>query len=61
MGLAVLDRYAFRSAISNSAYFSEPEIAVSKVERYKSPGIDQSPAELIQVGSNALRLKPQTH
>jgi hypothetical protein len=29
----------------------EVEIAVEKLRRYKSPGSDQSPAELIQAGS----------
>jgi hypothetical protein len=29
---------------------TEVEIAVEKLKRYKSPGIDQIPAELIQAG-----------
>jgi hypothetical protein len=29
---------------------SEVEIAIGKLKRYKSPGIDQIPAELIQAG-----------
>jgi hypothetical protein len=29
---------------------SEAEVAVGKVERYKSPGVDQIPAELFQAG-----------
>jgi hypothetical protein len=31
------------------------EIATEKLKRYKSPGIDQIPAELIQAGGNTLR------
>jgi hypothetical protein len=34
--------------------FSEVEIAIEMLERYKSPGIDQIPAELIQAGGNTL-------
>jgi hypothetical protein len=30
--------------------FSEAEIAIGKLKRYKSPGVDQIPAELIQAG-----------
>jgi hypothetical protein len=30
------------------------EIAISKLERYKSPGSDQIPAELIQAGGEIL-------
>jgi hypothetical protein len=33
---------------------SEVEIAVEKLKRYNSPGIDQIPAELIQAGGNTL-------
>jgi hypothetical protein len=33
---------------------SEVKIAIEKLKRYKSPGIDQSPAELIQAGGNTL-------
>jgi hypothetical protein len=33
----------------------EVEIAVGKLKRYKSPGIDQIPAELIQAGGNTFR------
>jgi hypothetical protein len=33
---------------------SEVEIAIEKLKRYKSPGIDQIPAELIQAGGNTL-------
>jgi hypothetical protein len=29
---------------------SEVEVAIGKLKRYKSPGVDQIPAELIQVG-----------
>jgi hypothetical protein len=35
--------------------FSEVEIAIEKLKRYKSPGTDQIPAELIQVEGNTLR------
>jgi hypothetical protein len=34
---------------------SEIEIVIEKLKRYKSPGIDQIPAELIQAGGNTLR------
>jgi hypothetical protein len=34
---------------------SEVEIAIEKLKRYKSPGIDQIPAELIQARWNTLR------
>jgi hypothetical protein len=30
------------------------EIAIENVKRYKSPGIDQIPAEMIQAGGNSL-------
>jgi hypothetical protein len=33
----------------------EVEIAIEKPKRYKSSGIDQNPAELIQAGDNKLR------
>jgi hypothetical protein len=33
---------------------SEVEIAIEKLKRYKSPGIDQIPAELIQAGGETL-------
>jgi hypothetical protein len=33
----------------------EVEIAIGKLKRYKSPFIDQIPAELIQAGRNTLR------
>jgi hypothetical protein len=35
--------------------YVEVEIAIEKFKRYKSPGIDQIPAELIQAGGNTLR------
>jgi hypothetical protein len=34
---------------------SQVEIAIQKLKRYKSPGTDQNPAELIQAGGNTLR------
>jgi hypothetical protein len=34
---------------------SEVEIAIEKMKKYKSPGIDQIPAELIQAVGNTLR------
>jgi hypothetical protein len=33
---------------------SEVEVAVGKLKRYKSPGVDQIPAELIQEGGETL-------
>jgi hypothetical protein len=33
---------------------SEVEVAIVKVKRYISPGVDQIPAELIQAGGEAL-------
>jgi hypothetical protein len=37
----------------------EVEIAIAKFERYKSPGSDQIPAELIQAGGEILL--PEIH
>jgi hypothetical protein len=34
---------------------SEAEVAVGKLKRYKSPGVHQIPAELIQAGGETLR------
>jgi hypothetical protein len=34
---------------------SDAEVAVGKLKRYKSPGVDQIPAELIQAGGETLR------
>jgi hypothetical protein len=34
---------------------SDVEVAVGKLKRYKSPGSDQIPAELIQAGGETLR------
>jgi hypothetical protein len=34
---------------------SEVEVAVGKLKRYKSPGVDQVPAEQIQAGGETLR------
>jgi hypothetical protein len=34
---------------------SEVEVAIGKLKRYKSPGVDQIPAQLIQAGGEALR------
>jgi hypothetical protein len=34
---------------------SEVGVAVGKLKRYKSPGVDQIPAELIQAGGETLR------
>jgi hypothetical protein len=34
---------------------SEAEVAIVKLNRYKSPGVDQIPAELIQAGGETLR------
>jgi hypothetical protein len=34
---------------------SEVEVAVRKLKMYKSPGVDQTPAELIQAGGKTLR------
>jgi hypothetical protein len=33
----------------------EDEVAIGKLKRYKSPGVDQIPAELIQAGGETLR------
>jgi hypothetical protein len=40
---------------------SEVEIAIEKLKRYKSPGSDQIPAELIQAGGEILRSKIHTY
>jgi hypothetical protein len=34
---------------------SEIEVAIGKLKRYKSPGVDQIPAELIQAGGETMR------
>jgi hypothetical protein len=34
---------------------SEVEAAIGKLKRYKSPGVDQIPAEIIQAGGEILR------
>jgi hypothetical protein len=36
---------------------SETEVAIGKLKRYKSPGGDQNPAELIQAGGETLHLE----
>jgi hypothetical protein len=36
---------------------SEAEVAIGKMERYKSPGVDQMPAEFIQAGGETLSLE----
>jgi hypothetical protein len=33
---------------------SEVEVAIGKLKRYKSPGVDEIPAELIQAGGETL-------
>jgi hypothetical protein len=35
----------------------EVEIAIAKLKRYKSPGSDEIPTELIQAGGEILRFK----
>jgi hypothetical protein len=39
----------------------EVEIAIAKLKKYKSPGSDQIPAELIQARGEILVRDPQTH
>jgi hypothetical protein len=34
---------------------SDVEVAIGKLKRFKSPGVDQIPAELIQAGGGTLR------
>jgi hypothetical protein len=34
---------------------ADVEVAIGKLKRYKSPGVDQIPAELIQAGGETLR------
>jgi hypothetical protein len=34
---------------------SEVEVAIGKLKQYKSPGVDQIPAEQIQAGGETLR------
>jgi hypothetical protein len=36
---------------------SEVEVAIGKLKRFKSPGVDQIPAELFQAGRETLRSK----
>jgi hypothetical protein len=40
---------------------SEVEIAIEKLKRLKSPGIDQIPAELIQAGGNRSEIHKLTN
>jgi hypothetical protein len=35
---------------------SDIEVAIGKLKRYKSPGVDQIPAEVIQVGEEIHKL-----
>jgi hypothetical protein len=39
----------------------EVEVATGKLKKYKSPGSDEIPAELIQAGGEMLLCDPQTH
>jgi hypothetical protein len=34
---------------------SEPQVAIGKLKRYKSPGVDRIPSELIQTEGETLR------
>jgi hypothetical protein len=36
---------------------SEVEVTIGKLKRYKSPGVDQIPAELIKAGGDTLHLE----
>jgi hypothetical protein len=36
---------------------SEVEVAIEKLKSYKSPGVDQIPAELIKAGGETLRFE----
>jgi len=45
--------HAAKTLVSELSCF-EVEITVGKLKWYKSPGIDQIPAELIQAGGNTL-------
>jgi hypothetical protein len=47
MGRVVLGRM---KSIQPSPYVSKDEVAVGKLKRYISPGINQIPAELIHAG-----------
>jgi hypothetical protein len=40
---------------------SESEVTIGKLERYKSPGSDQIPAELTQVGGGGGTLHSEMH
>jgi hypothetical protein len=42
--------------IHDTSYF-EVEIAIAKLKRYKTPGSEQIPAELVQAGGKILRSK----
>jgi hypothetical protein len=52
MGLMMLGRPGKPLVPESSS--SEVEITIEKLKSYKSPGIDQIPAELIQAGGNTL-------
>jgi hypothetical protein len=61
----LLNVHRFRDVRQVQRHIDEPlvpdpspfgvEIAIAMLKRYKSPGNDQSPAELIQVGGETLR------
>jgi hypothetical protein len=46
----VLGRQKYRQSDLCHSHISEVEVAIGKLKRYKSPGADQIPAELIQAG-----------
>jgi hypothetical protein len=56
MGLMMLGRLKYRqqSDWCLSPVTLEVEMAIEKLKRYKSPGIDQIPAELIKTGGRTI-------
>jgi hypothetical protein len=52
-GVRQIEVYSTEPLISGPSHL-EVEIAIAKLERYKSPSSDQIPAELIQAGGETL-------
>jgi hypothetical protein len=49
-----IQRITGEPLVTHSSSF-EVQIAIAKLKRYKSPGSDQIPAELLQAGGEILR------
>jgi hypothetical protein len=59
-GVGVLGRHKYRQqTFVSETNISEVEVAIGKLKRYKSPGADQVPAEMIQAEGETLH--PEIH